>query len=279
MQVSRSVRKNIYDSSKSRNPALEEIQALIRYRDLLVQLVRRDIIARYKRSFLGVLWTMLNPLGTMVILSIVFSQVFNMKGVYPAYIITNLVAWSFFAQTTQFSLNSTLWGSQLFSKIYMPRTSFVVSTAGTGLVNLFFALVPLFLIFLVTRVPIHISTLLLPAAILLLIAFALGVSLILSTLTVFFPDVSEFYPVLLTAWMYLTPSIYPENLLANNPFGYWIMSLNPLYRVLKLFRMLLFDGVIPSGGEWLIGGIVAAGTLLVGWYLFTSKSKVFGYYV
>jgi ABC-2 type transport system permease protein len=279
MQETQAFQKNIYDSNKRKNAALEEIRALFRFRDLLVQLVRRDIVTRYKRSFLGLLWTMLNPLGTMIILSIVFSQMFNMKGVYPAYIMSNIVAWNFFAQTTQFSLNATLWGSNLFHKIYLPRTSFVVSTAGTGLINLFFALVPLILIFLVTRVPIRISILLLPFAIILLAMFALGISLILSTLTVFFPDVSEFYPVLLTAWMYLTPIIYPESLLANNPFGYWIMSLNPFYRVVKLFRMVLFDGVIPTGHEWLIGGIVAAVTLFLGWFFFTNKSKTFGYYV
>jgi ABC-2 type transport system permease protein len=271
--------QNIYDSARNKNPAIEEFRALIRYRDLLVQLVRRDIVTRYKRSVLGILWTMLNPLGTMIILSIVFSQMFNAQGSYPAYVITNLVAWNFFAQSTQFSLNATLWGSNLFQKIYLPRTSFVVSTAGTGIVNLVLALVPLTLIFLVTAVPIRSSVLLLPFAILLLSAFALGISLLLSTLVVFFPDVNEFYPVLLTAWMYLTPIIYPESLLANNRFGYWIMSLNPLYRETKLFRMILFDGVIPDAHEWLIGILVAVVTLALGWYFFTNKSKSFGYYL
>jgi ABC-type polysaccharide/polyol phosphate export permease len=271
--------QNIYDSAKNKNPAIEEFRALIRYRDLLVQLVRRDIVTRYKRSVLGILWTMLNPLGTMIILSIVFSQMFGTQESYPAFVITNLIAWNFFAQSTQFSLNATLWGSSLFQRIYLPRTAFVVSTAGTGVVNLVLALVPLTLVFLFTGVMIHISALLLPFALLLLAIFALGISLLLSTLVVFFPDVNEFYPVVLTAWMYLTPIMYPESLLANNRFGYWIMSLNPLYRELKLFRMVLFDGVIPDVHEWLIGIIVALVTLTLGWYFFTSKSKSFGYYL
>jgi ABC-type polysaccharide/polyol phosphate export permease len=271
--------QNIYDSARNRNPAIEEFRALIRYRDLLVQLVRRDIVTRYKRSVLGILWTMLNPLGTMIILSIVFSQMFNTQVSYPAFVITNLIAWNFFAQSTQFSLNATLWGSSLFQRIYLPRTSFVVSTAGTGVVNLVLALVPLTLVFLFTGVMIHISVLLLPFALLLMAIFALGISLLLSTLVVFFPDVNEFYPVVLTAWMYLTPIMYPESLLANNRFGYWILSLNPLYRELKLFRMVLFDGVIPDVHEWLIGIIIALVTLALGWYFFTNKSKSFGYYV
>ncbi len=278
-QETRSTQNKIYDSNRRKNTALEEIRALAKYRDLLYQLVRRDIITRYKRSALGLLWTMLNPLGTMIILSIVFSQMFGLKGVYPAYIITNLVAWNFFAQTTQFSLNSTLWGSALFQRIYLPRTSFVISTTGTGLINLLLSLVPMLLIFVVTRVQIHWSVLLLPAALLLLVIFTLGISLLISTLTVFFPDVSEFFPVLLTAWMYLTPIIYPESLLRDNQFGYLIIGLNPLYRVLKLFRMVLFDGVIPPVYDWAIGSLVAVITLALGWYIFTSRSKVFGYYV
>ena len=136
-----------------------------------------------------------------------------------------MIAWNFFAQSTQFSLNATLWGSSLFQRIYLPRTSFVVSTAGTGVVNLVLALVPLTLVFLFTGVMIHISVLLLPFALLLMAIFALGISLLLSTLVVFFPDVNEFYPVVLTAWMYLTPIMYPESLLANNRFGYWIIEL------------------------------------------------------
>ena len=91
------INNNIFDSAKRKNPAIEEIKDLVRYRDLIVQLIRRDIVARYKRSALGILWTMLNPLGTMIILSIVFSQLFEMGGTYPAFIITNLVAWNFFS--------------------------------------------------------------------------------------------------------------------------------------------------------------------------------------
>ena len=267
----------IYDSAKTRGVAFEEVRSIIRYKDLLMQLIRRDIVARYKRSTLGVLWTMLNPLGTMIILSIVFSRLFNMRGVYPAYIITGLVAWNFFAQTTQFSLNTTLWGSGLYHKIYMPRTAFILSVTGGGLVNVGFALVPLVLIFLFTGVPLRVSALLLPFAVLLLAMFALGFSLLLSTATVFFPDVAEFFPVLISAWMYLTPIIYPEELLMDVLNG-WILKINPLYHLIKIFRMVLFDGVVPSGMEWLVAFLIAAITMVIGWLVFTNKSKSFGYY-
>jgi ABC-type polysaccharide/polyol phosphate export permease len=268
----------IYDSAKMRSAAVEELRAVWKYRDLLKQLVRRDIVTRYKRSVLGIAWTMLNPLGTMIVMSIVFSRMFGMSGSYPAYIITGLVAWNFFAQTTQFSLNATLWGSDLFKRIYIPRTAFVLATTGTGLVNMFFSLVPLVMIYIFTGVAFHISVLFLPLSILLLAVFALGISLLLSTLVVFFPDVAEFYPVLLTAWMYLTPIIYPETLLADVLNG-WILKLNPFYYEFKIFRSLLFDGIIPDLSYWGKAIFISLFMLMAGWIIFTNKSKSFGYHV
>jgi len=268
---------NIYDSDKTRWVSIEEIKAIIRYKDLILQLMRRDIVARYKRSALGVLWTMLNPLGTMIILTIVFSRLFDMRGIYPAYIITGLIAWGFFSQTTQFSLNTTLWGSGLYHKIYMPRTAFIISVAGGGLINLGFALVPLALIYLVTGVQLNFSVLLLPFAVLLLAMFTLGLSLFLSTAAVFFPDVAEFFPVFITAWMYLTPIIYPEKLLQDVFYGL-ILKLNPMYYYIKIFRNLLYDGFIPPWWEWLIAFVIGSVMLVAGWKLFTNKSRLFGYY-
>ena len=93
----------------------------------------------------------------------------------------------------------------------------------------------------------------------------------------FFPDVAEFFPVLISAWMYLTPIIYPEELLMDVLNG-WILKINPLYHLIKIFRMVLFDGVVPSGMEWLVAFLIAAITMVIGWLVFTNKSKSFGYY-
>jgi ABC-2 type transport system permease protein len=270
--------QNYYDNSKTKPAPIEELISLWKFRDLIKQLIRRDIVTRYKRSVLGILWTMLNPLGTMIILSIVFSRLFNMRGIYPAYIITNLIAWNFFSQSTQFAINSTLWGSDLLKKIYMPRTAFVIATIGTSTANLLFSLVPLVIIYIVTNVKFQPSIFLLPFSLIILGSFALGLSLLLSTIVVFFPDVAEFYPVLLTAWMYLTPIIYPEELLLDIANG-WVLKLNPLYHIIKLFREILYGGVNPSISEWGIAIIISFITLTLGWIVFTNKSKSFGYHV
>jgi ABC-2 type transport system permease protein len=267
-----------YDSTKSKNPALDEIKEILKFKDLIVQLVRRDIVTRYKRSSLGIIWTMLNPLGTMIIMSIVFSRLFDLRGAYPAFIITNLVAWNFFAQTTAATLSNMIWGSDLFQRIYLPRTSIVISTIGTGIINILFSLVPLAVIYLFTKTPISETFILLPIAILFLAAFALGFSLILSAIGVFFPDVSEMYPIVLTAWMYLTPIIYPEEMIADVVNG-WLLRLNPLYHLIKFFRLVTFDGLYPTTQEFITALVLSFGVLIIGWIFFTRQAKKFAYYV
>lgn len=266
----------IYDSDKTKSLFIEEIKAVFQYKDMLGQLVRRDIVAHYKRSTLGVLWTMLNPLGTMIILTIVFSRMFDMRGVYSAYIINGLVFWTFFAQSVQFSLDTTLKGSDLFNQIYLPRISFVISVILGGLINLMLSLVPMILIFLFLKVPFNYSALLLPAAILLLAMFTLGFSLLVSTVAVFFRDVGEFFPVVTQAWLYLTPIIYPKELLQDVLNGL-ILKIIPMYYFINLMQKILYEGVFPTAMDWLIAIIIASAMLLIGWQVFTSKSRLFGY--
>ncbi|MCX6025682.1 MAG: ABC transporter permease, partial [Chloroflexi bacterium] len=103
----------VYDSASKLSAGLEEIRQVVRYRDLVYQLVRRDILTRYKRSVLGVAWTMLNPLGTMVVLALAFSQVFGATPGYAAYVLSGLIVWSFFSQTTTAAMYSIIWGSSL----------------------------------------------------------------------------------------------------------------------------------------------------------------------
>lgn len=140
-----------YDSARRPPPAVEELQALWRYRDLVVQLVRRDLVARYKRSVLGIAWTMLNPLGMMLVLTLVFSHLFRTVPAYPAYVLIGLMAWNFFAQSTVMAMRQLVWGGTLLQRIYMPRTTFAVSAVGTGLVNLVFAFIPLLVVLLSFR--------------------------------------------------------------------------------------------------------------------------------
>lgn len=267
----------IYDSAERSPAALEELYGIFQYRDLIFQLIRRDIISRYKRSVLGIAWTMLQPLGMMLILSLVFSTLFAGIRGFPAYILAGLICWNFFSQTTMGIINQIVWGGELFRRIYLPRTSFAVSAVGTGVVNLSLSLVPLILIMLVTGTPLHWTIFITPFVLLLLAAFTLGIGLMVSTLAVFFPDVSEMYQIILLGWMYMTPIIYPEELIPPN-IRYWLFNLNPMYHLLKLFRMPLFDGVLPEWKTFLVGTVISLLTLAIGWFFYSRKADEFAYY-
>jgi ABC-2 type transport system permease protein len=268
----------IYDSAKRRHPAIEELLALFKYRDLIYQLVRRDIVARYKRSALGVAWTMLNPLGTMLIMVVVFSKVFDQPESYAAYVLSGVICWTMFSQSTSMSMNSMVWGSQLYKQIYLPRTSFVVSTILAGVVNFILSLVPLGLIMIVSKVPLHFSALLLPVFIIFLFSFSLGVALLISSLAVSFPDVADLYPVILTAWMYLTPIIMPLDFYREILDGL-LLYINPLYYVVNLFRILIIEGFVPHWQTWVATASVSFGVLIIGWIFFCKKADSFPYHV
>ncbi len=276
--MSKSETTPIYDSVRQGSAALEELRELLRYRDLVVQIVRRDILTRYKRSVLGVAWTMLNPLGTMLVLTIAFSKAFGTTVGYASYVLSGLIAWTFFAQTTNAAISHLVWGGGLLKRIYVPRTVFAVSAIGTGLVNVFLSLIPLLLVMLATGVAIRWSVLLIPIPILFLALFSLGVGLLISTIAVYYTDVAEMYQIVLTAWMYLSPIIYPESILPE-AYRIWIARLNPMYHLVRLFRAPLYEGNIPQLSDVLLTGLVSVVTLLVGWIIFAKKADEFAYRV
>jgi ABC-2 type transport system permease protein len=269
----------IYDSASQGSPAAEELRAVLKYRYLIVQLVRRDILTRYKRSSLGVAWTMLNPLGTMLILTIVFSKAFggSQEG-YAAYVLSGLIAWNFFAQSTNAATLHLVWGGSLLKKIYIPRTSFAVSATGTGLINLLISLIPLLLVMLIIKVPIRWTIILLPIPILFLAMFALGIGLLISTMAIFYADIAEMYQIFLTAWMYLSPVIWSPEILPE-AYRLWITKLNPMYYLIELFRTPIIYGQVPDINLLLISAGIATFTLFAGWMFFTSKSDEFAYRV
>jgi ABC-2 type transport system permease protein len=246
-----------------------------RYRNLILQLVRRDIVARYKRSVLGIAWTMLNPLGMTIVMAIVYSQLFHSVKGYAAYVLSGLIAWNFFAQTTSAAISSLVWGGDFFRRIYVPRATFALSAIGTGLVNLVLSLVPLLGVMLVVGIPIQATLLLAPIPILFLACFALGIGLIISSIAIYFPDIVEMYQIILTAWMFLTPIIYPIDILPA--YIKTFMKYNPMYWLVNLFRVPIYDGRLPAIAEIIPALLFAIAILLIGWWIFTRRSDEFAY--
>jgi ABC-2 type transport system permease protein len=257
---------------------LEELVEVLRYRDLLAQLVARNIKVRYKRSVLGIAWTMLNPLLMMIVLTLVFSNLFRISFEhYAVYVLSALILWNCFTQTTTTAMGDLVWGGGLLQRIYFPRTVFALSAVGTGLVNLLLALVPLALIMVVTGVSMQPALIFLPVPILLMAMFALGVGLAVSALAVYFVDVMDIYQIVLTAWMYLTPIIYPTDII---PERYrWLFNLNPMYHLLECFRAPIYAGTLPGLDRLSVAATVAIVALLGGWWFFTRKADEFAYRV
>lgn len=268
----------IYDSSKQAHPAWEELLGAYKYRHLITQLIRRDVLTRYKRSVLGVAWTLLNPLGMMLVLTIAFSQIFRFDTEYgyPAYVLSGLLAWNLFSQSTTAAMVNLVWGGGLLNRIYIPRSSFALAAIGTGIVNIALATIPLVLVIYISRVPFTISFLFIPIPVLLIAAFSLGVGLMISALAVYFPDVAEMYQILLTAWFYLTPIIYPREILPE-PIGHWITTLNPMYYLVNIYRMPIYYARFPTWSEMQPALIVSIVPLVVGWWFFSKRSNEFAY--
>ncbi len=265
-----------YDSDAVGSPAIRELTELWRYRDLLKLLISNSVKTRYKRSALGVVWTLLNPLLNTLVLTFAFSQIlrFEVKN-YPIYILIGLLVWNFFAQTTTHAMNTLIWGSNLLKRIYVPRTIFTSSVIGNGLINFFLALIPLVLIMLVMRHPFNLALLFLPVAVIFMTMFTLGFTLLISTLAVYFVDVVDMFNILLSAWFYLTPIIYPISFLPD-PFA-GIVKLNPVYYMLQLFHSIIYLGEWPSATNILTSGIISSITLVAGWWIFAKRSDEFAY--
>ena len=267
-----------YDSITDRATIVSEFRELFRYRDLLRLLVLRSIKTRYKRSVLGVGWTLLNPLITMAVLSFAFSHVLGPRiPRYPVYILVGLTAWNFFSQSTAYAMGTMVWGSGLLRNLYVPRTIFAVACVGNGIVNMLFALGPLVLIMLVMGQPFHPTWWFLPVAVSILAVFVLGISLLMSTLAVFFVDAVDTFTLLVQALFWLTPIIYPEEVIPER--WHWVLKLNPMYYMIDLVRRPLYDGVIPPAETILIACGVSLLSLAAGAWYFTRKADEFQYHI
>lgn len=218
---------------------------LLKYKDLILELVLRDIKVKYKKSVLGILWSVLNPLLMMIILSIVFSTIFKSSiPNFPMYLIIGQTLFSFFGEVTNMSMMSIIYSGGLIKKVYIPKYIFPFSKALFGLCNLIFSMVAVILVGFFTKIEFHIEMLLFPVPIILLFIFSLGIGLILATYSVFFRDISHLYQILLLIWTYLTPIFYPISILPGNFISYILY--NPLFCYITFARDLVLKGEVSD---------------------------------
>lgn len=228
-----------------RSLVLNMIAAFSRYGYLMKQLVSRDFKTKYKRSVLGVLWSFLNPLLTMSVQYIIFSTLFRSDiPNFAVYLLTGIVCFSFFSEATSMALTSIVGNAALITKVYVPKYIYPLTRVISSTINFLLALVPLFVVLLVTHTPIRPAILLMPVGILCLFAVCLGVGMFLASAMVFFRDTQFLWGVLSMLWMYATPIFYPESIVPASVMP--LYKCNPLYHIIRFIRIVLMDGISPE---------------------------------
>lgn len=257
---------------------MEELRALFRYGELVKQLVLRSIKTRYKRSVLGFAWTMVNPLLTMAVLTLVFSRLFQFPTrTYALHVLSGLLIWNFFAQTSTAAMSEMMWSGSLLGRIYVPKTAFAVAALGTGLVNLVLAVIPYMIISLLLGVPPTPVIVMLPVAVLILSFFTLGIGMALSSTVLFFQDILPTYEILLTAWFYLSPVIYPTELLPDKLVT--ILRFNPMLHYIDFFRSAILTGEWPDPAALALMIVLSLFVFVAGWWIFTRRASDYAYQI
>ena len=257
----------------SRKPG--PIQDLVKFRQLILMLVVRELKVRYKRSVLGLLWTMLNPLLLMVVYTIVFTTIMpSGQHNFSVFLLSALLPWIFFSTALMQGLNSVLANQELIRKVRVPQAVFPLSVVGSNLVNFTLSLVPLFVLMLALRQPFSTSLAFLPVAVLLLTVFTSGVTLLFATATVFFRDIKHLTEVLLQMLMYLSPVLYDVTQLGGKS-SWWFnafrdfLAVNPMTYLIPLVRDPVYYARLPSplvmtvATAWSIAALVSGFAVFV----------------
>lgn len=260
------------------NPLVTACTMYARYRFLLRQLVERDFKIKYKRSMLGMAWSILNPLMTMGVQYVVFSTIFKSDiENFPVYLLCGIVLFSFFNEAVSLGMMSITGNAALIKKVYIPKYIFPVSRVLSSLVNLVLSLIPLVLVMLITGTPFRPALILVVLDLLCLVMFVIGMVLLLCTAMTFFQDVQFLWGIASMLWMYLTPIFYPETIIPQNLQP--LFRMNPMYQFISFARICILDGVSPEPMRYLWCMVCAVGMLLLGAWVFRKNQDKFVLYL
>ncbi len=252
----------------------ESLANFKKYYPLLREFVKRDFKIKYRRSVLGVLWSVLNPLGMMIIMSVVFSKVFR-QGIenFPVYLMCGQLTFSFFNEASSGAMNSVINNGNLIKKVYIPKYLLPLSSVCSSLVNLMTSFIALLIVMVLTLTPTTWRIVLVVFPILFVLIFSYGLGLILCVVATSFRDMQHLYGVLTTAWMYLTPIFYPLSMLPK-----WVRNIiewNPLTVFVEMVRDVVLYGVIPDGSLFLKSIMYCSIVMILGIIMFKKKQNTF----
>jgi len=259
---------------------IDKFKRFYAFDELLKQLIIRDIKLKYRRSYLGYLWSILNPLVMMMVLVTVFSNLFSRFDIqnYPLYLISGQIIFGLMTEATNMSVGSIVGNAALIKKTYVPKYIFTVSKVGSSLVNTLFSLGALLIVMVITGANFSWVLLFIPFILLQVFIFSLGLGMFLSAAAVFFRDIQYLWGVFVSMWLYLTPIFYPANII---PLEYKSLyqNVNPMYWYLEQFRNVVLYARLPDLDSILMGTFLAILVLSIGTWYFNKKQDEFILYI
>jgi lipopolysaccharide transport system permease protein len=255
---------------------VQNLAKLYQFRELLWIWIQREIRIRYKQSFLGAAWAVLQPLSMMLVFTTVFSVLARLPsdGIpYPVFSYSALLPWTFFVTSVNFGSNSLITNLNLVTKTYFPREILPIGSIGAGFFDYLIAAIIFLALLLFYRMPLNWTVLWLPVILGTQILLTLGVTLLTSALTVFYRDVRFLVPLGLQIWMFATPIIYPASLVPDRFRA--IYMLNPMAGIIDSYRKVFLYGTNPTWSYFGVSLLVAVGIYLGGYTVFKKLEKTF----
>lgn len=267
---------------------LDFIETVRKYKFLMEQLISRDFKIKYKRSILGVFWSFLNPLLMMLVQYVVFSKLFDLRGMgithYAIYLLCGIITWNGFSDCATQAMHAITGNASLITKVYVPKYIYPVTKVLSAGINLLLSMVPLLLVTFIyglfNGLYLTKAIFLIPIALIFVIVFTIGVGFLLSSLMVFFHDVEFLWGVFSMMWMYATPIIYGIDLLrGKTEWLVMLMEFNPMYHYVSFMRTIIIDGCSPALSEYVICGAFSLGMLIIGAFVFKKTQDKFILYI
>jgi ABC-type polysaccharide/polyol phosphate export permease len=264
---------NVYDSDVARRPLLSELSNVWAHRGLIRLIVTRDLTVRYKRSTLGVWWTLLNPLLTSAVMWIVFGNFFRFEipGGIPfiVYLLSGVLFITFFAQAVMSAGSAIVNSAGILTKVYVPPEVFSVAAAIAAAINFLISLAILLVIQVATGTAIPWTVVFVPIPVLAMLALSAGLGLLIASAAVHFFDVLDLTGVGIQLISYLTPTFYPISIVPEH--FQWLININPLYSYLTVFRELVYGNAGAELWMWAYMGLTAVFALFIGVYIFSRS--------
>ena len=252
---------------------------VINFSYVLKNFIKQELTVKYKRSFFGLLWSLLNPILTMSVSAIVFGSImrFNIED-FAVFIFSGLLPFNYFGGTVQSGTMSLINAEAFIKKIYMPKLLFPLSLVISNFINLLFSMIALFIIMLFINIKISSALLFLPVSFIILLIFTLGITLIFSIVNIFFRDFTYLIGVFLTGLYYLTPILYPIDYIKDTIL-YKIVMYNPLTYIVDMFRYPLYLNQYPPMNNIIIAISISLVSMLLGNIIFKKYEKEVVFYL